>query len=449
MKPKFIEKILMFTVALFYTIYRVVNAYLTIPFWDNYDSPAYFKLEFFPSFRPHGVTLLFALLKNESAISIFHAVLGSLVWIYLWIVIWQILKSKIVKILFTFLYFILASSAIILEHDSSILSESLAISSTVFLLASALNVYLKTEEDDSVSLSILGFAILWFASTKSSNSLLLPILVGLFMLRLIKSKNKFFVSIAIGIVALFGTFIFVNTFSTNTTQSLNTSATINNRIIKVESWKKDLINSGYPKNAINTWEEFSKNNLGIPPDQAVVNLPEFKQWWLGGGDKFLVRFIFQNPDYGFYAPIAIPLISREFSFRDTLLSGWSQGTDLIQEHNGFSRSLLTRTFFWPDEPEKAYLCLALSFFLIGLSLLIFSFRKSFDFFNLFFTIFLLTIIWSYFNWWFGSKPTDMARHNLSAAVVIKLLSTISIFFALEKKTYFKKHDKVKNHGSLS
>jgi hypothetical protein len=447
MKYKFLEKTLIITVAFSYTFYRALNAHLTTPFWDTYDSPAYFKLEFFPSFRTHGVTLVFALLKNESVIGIFHAVLGSLVWIYLWITIWQILKSKIVKILFSFFYFTLASSAIILEHDSSILSESLAISSTVFLLASAINVYLKIEEDDKVSLSILGFAILWFASTKSSNSLLLPILVGLFIFRLIKYKSKTFTYIAIGIVTLFGTFIFVNTLSTNTTQSLNTSATINNRIINVERWKKDLMNSGYPESASTTWEEFSKNDLGVPPDQAVVNLPEFKQWWEGGGDKFLVRFIFRNPDYGLYAPIAIPLISREFTFRDTLLSGWSQGTDLIQEHNGFSQSLLIRTFFWPDEPAKAYLCLALSFFMLGISLLIFCFRKRFDFFNLVIMVFLLTIIWSYFNWWFGSKPTDMARHNLSAAVVIKLMSLISIFFALGKKNYSKRYDTVKSHGS--
>lgn len=449
MNHKFLEKSLMFTAGFLYTFYRVFNAYVTVPFWDDYDSPAYFKLEFFPSFRTHGVTLVFALLRNESSISIFHAIIGALVWIYLWLVIYQIIKGKIFKIIFSILYFIFASSAIILEHDSSILSESLSISSTIFLLACTLNLYLRNNEMQKVSILLFGFAILWFASTKSSNSLLLPLLVVFFILRIVKFKNKVFMYTAIGILTLFGSFIFVNTLSTNTTQSLNTSAAINNRIIKVDTWKIDLLNSGYPKKAINTWEEFSNKNLGLPPDQAVVNLSEFKQWWADGGDKFLLRFILRNVDYGFYAPVAIPLISREFSFRDTLLSGWSQGTDLLQEHDGFSRSFLTRTFFWPDEPERAYLFLAVSVFLIGLSLLIFCFRRRFDYFNLLITVLSLTVIWSYSNWWFGSKPTDMARHNLSAAIVIKLLSIIFIFFALEKKIYREKYDNVIKRGSLS
>lgn len=435
--------------ASIYLIYRVSNASLATPFWDNYDSPAYFKLEFFPSFRTHGITLVFFTLKNEFAISIFHAILGSLVWIYLWIIIWHIIKSKILKVLSSALYFTLASSSIILEHDSSILSESLAISSTVFLLASGFNLYLKNSELSKKSLLIFGFAILWFASTKSSNSLLFPILGMLIIIKLIKFKNINFSVIFGGVVILCGSFIFLNTLSTDTTQSLNTSATINNRIINVEKWKKNLLDSGYPNNAINTWKDFSSEDLGMPPDQAVVNLSEFKQWWRDGGENFIVRFILTNPEYGLYAPIAIPLISNEFTYRDTLLSGWSQGTDLIQEHDGFTRTYLLRTFFWPDEPEKAYLFLAISFFLIGLSLLLYCFSNNLNYFNFFLVVLGLTLMWSYMNWWFGSKPTDMARHNLSAAVLLKLLTVTSIFFAIEKLFYRKKYGMVQSHGSSS
>ena len=433
-----IEKFLLLLVAFMYATYRVYNVYLATPFWDDYDSPAYFKLEFFASFRTHGITLVFYFLKNESAISIFHAILGSLVWVYLWIIIWQILKNNTLKFLFSVFYFTLASSSIILEHDASILSESLAISSTVFLLACGLKVYLKNTELSKITLSIFGLAIVWFASTKSSNSLIFPILWMFFLIKLIKIKNTTFFFIYGSFVTVFGFFIFVNTLSTDTTQSLNTSATINNRIIYVEKWKKDLSESGYPDNAIGTWKNFSNKNLGIPPDQAVVDLPEFKQWWVDGGDNFIVRFIFRNYDYGLFAPLAIPLISNEFTYRDTLLSGWSQGTDLIEEHDGFSGTHLSRTFFWPDEPEKAYLFLALSFFLIGLSLLSFSFSKSFDYFNFFIVMLALTFFWSYMNWWFGSKPTDMARHNLSAAIVLKLLTITSIHFAIESVVHRKK-----------
>ena len=92
-------KFLLLLVAFMYIIYRVYNVYQATPYWDDYDSPAYFKLEFFPSFRTHGITLVFYFLKNEFAISMFHAIIGSLVWVYLWIVIWQILKNNTLKFL--------------------------------------------------------------------------------------------------------------------------------------------------------------------------------------------------------------------------------------------------------------------------------------------------------------------------------------------------------------
>jgi hypothetical protein len=200
----------------------------------------------------------------------------------------------------------------------------------------------------------------------------------------------------------------------------------------VEKWKNELLNSGYPKSAFTVWNNFSQENLGLPPDQAVVNMPEFKNWWENGGETYLVKFTLKNPDYALIAPIALPIFSDELNFRKTLLSGWSQGTDLTSDYKGFKKSLLTRTIFWPDEPEKAYLVLSLVLFITGtslLSLLVMNYSKEF---NLIIISFILILIWSYLNWWFGSKPADMARHNLSAAVMLKVISMFAVSIALDK-----------------
>jgi hypothetical protein len=45
---------------------------------------------------------------------------------------------------------------------------------------------------------------------------------------------------------------------------------------------------------------------------------------------------------------------------------------------------------------------------------------------------MLTIFWSYLNWWFGSKPADMARHNLSAAILFKIIAIYAISLNLDK-----------------
>jgi hypothetical protein len=48
------------------------------------------------------------------------------------------------------------------------------------------------------------------------------------------------------------------------------------------------------------------------------------------------------------------------------------------------------------------------------------------------------LFWSYLNWWFGSKPADMARHNLSAAILFKLIPLISLTLSVDKLTMRKK-----------
>jgi hypothetical protein len=424
-------RISLFLIAILYLLYRVTNVYLVTPLFDEFDSPAYYKLEFFPSFRTHGITILFSLVKNEFLISLIQAIIGSLVWIYLWISVLRIINSTITKILFTFLFYLLGCSSVIVEHDSSILSESLAFSSTVFLITSALNLYLD-RENQRLSFVYFGLAIVWFASTKSSNSLLTPLLLLIFLLTMFRFyKNRF--NIIFGsTILIFGTFLFLNVLSSDITKTLTTSGTINNRLVFVDNWKSQLIKSGYPVKAFKTFENYSQANLGIPPDQAVVNLPEFKQWWNSGGDSFLLDFTARNLDYAVIAPVALPIFSEDLNFRKSILSGWSQGTDLTDDYTGFRNSILERTLFWPDEPEKAYLALAVGLFVLGVSLLLLNWLGKTKEFNLFIQIIILTIIWSYLNWWFGSKPADMARHNLSAAILFKLIPLMALFLSIDK-----------------
>ena len=161
-------------------------------------------------------------------------------------------------------------------------------------------------------------------------------------------------------------------------------------------------------------------------------MPEFKTWWKNGGESYLLKFTLSNPDYALIAPIALPIFSDDLNFRKTLLSGWSQGTDLTSEYKGFSKSLVTRTMFWPDEPEKAYLVLSIALLITGISLLTLLIMNYSKEFNLIIVSFILILIWSYLNWWFGSKPADMARHNLSAAVMLKVISLFAVSIAIDK-----------------
>lgn len=421
-----------------YFFYRVANSLIVDSLYDEYDSPNYFILSFFPSIRPHGITIFYSIIKNEAAISVFQASVGALAWLFLWLSILLQIRNVSSKFLFTILFFILASSSVVVEHDSAMMSESLSISATVFLFASAINLRSQTTVESLNPIYIFSFGIIWFLSTKATNALLFVPLAIILVLVIYKklSKTKFFQLFFV--FTLFGTFLFISVLSSDGTQSLTTSGTINNRLVLVPEWKNQLIESGYPLSALSIWESYSQQNLGMPPDQAVVSSPEFKEWWAKGGDSYLLKFTFKNLDYAIFAPVVLPMFSDNLNYKKTLLSGWSQGTDLTYEYSEFKNSLLKRTFYWPDEPERAYLSLSITFLMIGISLLLFSKLNQTKEISIILISVVLTIFWSYLNWWFGSKPADMARHNLSAAILFKIIAVYAITLSLDKVSTIRK-----------
>ena len=415
-----------------YFIFRVANSLIVSPLFDEYDSPNYFNLSFFPSIRTHGITLFYSIIKNEVAISVFQASVGALAWLYLWHAILIQLKKVSLKVIFSILFFILACSSVVVEHDSAMMSESLSISATIFLFGSAINLRSQVNLKSINSIYVFSFGIIWFLSTKATNSLLFVPLAIVLIFVAYKKLTKVKFSQLLLIFSLLGTFLFVSALSSDGTQSLTTSGTINNRLVFVPEWKDQLIKSGYPESALKIWERFSQQNLGMPPDQAVVSSPEFKKWWENGGDSFLLEFTLKNPDYAIFAPIVLPIFSENLNYKKTLLSGWSQGTDLTYEYAEFKSSLLKRSFYWPDEPEKAYLALSITFLAIGISLVILNQLNQTRDISVILISIMLVIFWSYLNWWFGSKPADMARHNLSAAIMFKIIAIFATSVSLDR-----------------
>ena len=421
-----------------YFIFRVANSLIVDTLYDEYDSPNYFVLSFFPSIRTHGITLFFSIIKNEAAISVFQASVGALAWLFLWISILLQINKVSLKVIFSILFFTLASSSVVVEHDSAMMSESLSISSTIFLLGSAINLRSHASTKSINPIYIFSFGIVWFLSTKATNALLfVPLTIILVFVAYRKLTKTKFIQLFL-VFSLFGTFLFISVLSSDGTKSLTTSGTINNRLVFVPEWKNQLIKSGYPDSALRVWESFSQQNLGMPPDQAVVSSPEFKKWWENGGDSYLLEFTIKNPGYAIFAPIALPMFSDNLNYKKTLLSGWSQGTDLTYDYSEFKNSLLKRTFYWPDEPEKAYLALSITFLMIGISLLFFTKLNHTKEISIILISVILTIFWSYLNWWFGSKPADMARHNLSAAILFKIIAIYATSLSLDKLSNIRK-----------
>jgi hypothetical protein len=243
-KSNFIIGIL---VSVVYLVYRTSNVFIVKPFFDDFDSPAYFDFQLYPSFRTHGITAVFATIQNEFLIALFQAVIGSMVWIYLWIVIMEKINSNILNALFTISYFIFASSSIIVEHDSVMLSESLSISSTILLFATTIKIIGASQQISSKTFYAWAFAYVWFFSTKTPNSVLMPLIIApliyIFFVNYKFIRMKFIAIITLGL----SIFSFVSSLSSDVSKTLNTAGTIHNRLWLDDRWRDELLLSGYPK----------------------------------------------------------------------------------------------------------------------------------------------------------------------------------------------------------
>jgi hypothetical protein len=235
--------------------------------------------------------------------------------------------------------------------------------------------------------------------------------------------EKKYLLMGIGAIALNVFFVFTAT-STETSRIYTTSSIINERLWVNPDWRDEVVNSGYSIQSRYVWEESRNANMGLPPDQAVIDSVQFKQWWNKGNENFLYEFMVRNLDYTLIGPACLPCLYDEFTFRQTIFSGWSQGTDEVRNNISLQNVLTTKTFFWPERPEYAYFVVLIFFLLLIVICIMIIWRfnqENIDILKII-SLFLSYILsYSYVSWWLGSKENDMTRHQLNSAIGIRVL----------------------------
>jgi hypothetical protein len=413
-----------------YKIYLVNTK--TEPTANAYDSPSYFNFELFPAFRMQLITLPYFLLEEPGRIVTFQTLISAISWLILALAIMYFFNFSPISILSLPALFILASSSVVLEHNYILASESLNNSAVVILVASAIY-YFKSKS--TKALIFISTAFVFVAGTKSAAAMAILLVAMVFYLIFIlinRSLDLKEVTI-ISATVLFIIFFAATALSSDITKTLTTSGTINNRIWLDEDWRDQILKSGYPSSAREIWETYTQENLGSPPDQAVVDSPEFIRWWDNSGENFLNIFMLRNLDYSFVGPFCLPCLNDNFKFDKTLVAGWGVGTNEIRNYASLQSSELSRTLFWPTKPENSYLAIGVISFLIMTALLIGVFSKSQLSGALSGSYLILlgfVISYSLISWWFGSKPADMTRHQLAGALTLRVLAFISLVYIL-------------------
>lgn len=415
-----------------YILLNFRNIFYGYPIFDTYDSPAYFDFTLYPSLRMQLVTIIYSTLVDETLIVIFQVLISVFSFIYLAHKLFNIFANKINGIFAVIMTYFLGFSSVVTEQNYKLLSESLN-NSALTLLFGALVGYIKNVTFKNYVKVIL--AILFLAGTKAVSSISILVFFVLFLLLINLPKNnqrKFWV---VTYIALSINIFFVLTAtSTDFSKVYTTSSIINERIWKNSEWKNDAINNGFPLESRQIWLNFKESNKGLPPDMAVISSAEFKIWWVKEGENYLYDFMSRNLDYTFVGPICLPCLEDKYTFRETILSGWSQGTDDFRNVPQLKKLQTSRTFFWPERPEYAYIVILIFLFtLVIYNFLLLSRPTGIDMsHSKVITLFLFYIlIYSYISWWLGSKENDMARHQLNSALGIRILSIYLIFLIID------------------
>jgi len=440
-KIKRINKINYYWVILTaFFIVRIIIVTKQPIYFDEFDSSYYFEFKIFNAFRLPIITLLFSVLKTNGNIVIFHALVSSLSWLFFLIYTKDIFKNKFIRLFYQIVILLFSFSQIVLLRDSYILSESLTLSSSLVLIACTLNF----NKNKFFHHYMFLFFLVIFSGVKSTNSIIglliiFSYLIFLFFVMTRDSKLHKIYLISILSTLVIGSFAH-SSVSSEITAKLNTSAIINYRIWGNDDWKSFLLEKNYPPELRTIWRDRRQYNLGETPDQGVINEKIFQKWWDRDGETFLIDFMLNNPGYTIFGPIFLPILNSKTDYSYTLLHGWAQDPRANREILRFD---LPTNVLWPEERIYSYI-------------FVFVVLCTFSFYFLFLTVMnqyqqnigerialILTFVffWSYFSWWFGSKPgDDILRHQEMPSVTLRLIFLISLFQILDYFTqYLKSH----------
>lgn len=411
---------------------RVVISSTQPIYFDPYDSQYYFDYELFQAFRLQVITFIFSTLENHRLIILFQTILSSFAWLYFLYVTQKFFSIKVIKLIYQIAIIFFSFSQIVLLRDSHILSESLTLATSLILCTLVLGF------DKSRASHHIGFtlALLFFSGIKSTNSVIgllifiIYIVYHIFIDKKVFKKRSFLIPLILSAPIMLN--FFHSSISSNITAQLNTSAIINFRIWGNNDWKEYLLDQKFPPELRTIWRDRQEYNLGETPDQGVINEVIYQNWWSSNGNRFLITFMTKNPDYTLIGPIFLPLLNPKTDYSHTLIHGWAQ--DPRSNFKIIDYELPTDVL-WPKERLESYILIFLMLSLISIYILmtpLLGYPAPNLSVNKIIGILIFIILWSYFSWWFGSKPGgDILRHQEMPSVLIRLVFLICLFKILE------------------
>jgi hypothetical protein len=265
------------------------------------DSPSYLQLDF----TGHGarlwvVPLFYWLLRYDSLRIAGQVILAAVAWWVLARTASSLMVDRRARLGVQLALLILGLVGPVASWNSTILSESVAISLTALLVAAW--IYFSQAPSLGRAAPAVLVTALW-AFTRPDLTVMVAAIALLMLFAVLRSTRRV-LSIAVT-GALAGVFVLgiLSISHNDQVRSLNLASIFAEKILPVHSRTAWFVQRGMP------YDLTVARAAGVYPPTALANDPEFARWLLSDGEHSYLVFVLQHPGYTLLGPL--PYLSGE------------------------------------------------------------------------------------------------------------------------------------------
>ena len=300
------------------------------------DSPSYFDFRIWGGVRFPVVTALYAAVGDHRALVVIQALTGAAAWAVAAVVAGTVLAHRGVRYAFQGALLALGLTLPVTRFDNALLSESVAISLTVVLVATVLR--FACRPTGATAIAVFVFGALW-ALTRQSNALLLGVAaVVLAGLGAGRADRRLAWRLAAGLLAvsLLGVLL---ASSTTQIQEYNTAQILVRRVLLHDARERWFLDHGMPDNGRELLVPPYENRFGDPAVELQED-PTFGPWLRGEGQTTYLRYLLTHPGFTITTPFSDDGALRPFAVGTT---GYGSSHRVVPD--------LVETLFWPQEGD--------------------------------------------------------------------------------------------------
>jgi hypothetical protein len=271
------------------------------------DSFSYYQLDLTgKALRLPTVPLVYSILPNDSAILAAQAVLAATAWWILAAVAARLMRERAVAVVLRSALLMLGLSSSVVQWNSTLLSESIAISLTALLLAAWLR--FGQSQTPRFAAAALGVTLLW-TLTRQSHVIFGLAITTVLVVVAAKSwaTSRILPLVAVGAIGISALGL-VEISRNREVGDANLSAVIQARILANHGWSQWFVDEGMPHpKSVTRWAGVTRT--------TAKSSPILDDWVRRKGTATYIKFLVTHPGYTFVAPLAVFVGERESLYR--------------------------------------------------------------------------------------------------------------------------------------